>query len=426
MPGFRDAFRSRRVALFIPIGFGAGLPLLLSGQTLQAWMTAENVSLKTIGIFGLVMLPYNFKFLWAPLLDRYRLPWLGRRRGWIVLAQLLVAGAIAFMGTLDPKNTTYAVATAAVALAFLSASQDIVVDAYRADVLPDHERASGAATYVMGYRIAILVAGAFALMLSEHLPWRTIYFGIAGLMAIGVVGTVVAPEPTAAAKPPRTLLDAVIKPLADLFRRRGVLFALFFILLYKFGDAVAEPMITPFLNRSLGFSMGEIGLLRKFVGFFATITGALLGGGLVVRLGMLRSLLIFGVLQAATNVTYLFLAVVGKSYALLVASVTLDNLASGLGTSAFVAYLMSLCDKRFSAFQYALLGSVSSIMGRLVGTSSGWVATSAGWPVFFGATIAAAIPALALVPLLRGVGAPATEPAPAVAPAPEPRPARAP
>lgn len=383
----------------IPLGLASGLPNPLVGTTLTAWMASEGVSLATIGLFAFVALPYNFKFLWAPLLDRYRLPWLGQRRGWMALAQLLLILALGAMGSTSPSGTPTVLATLALGVAFLNATLDIASDAYRTDLLPPEERASGTAVFVAGYRLAMIVGGAGALILSDHLPWSQVYWILAALMLIGVGGTLVAPKPASEPVPPRSLGEAVVAPVVELFRRHGArsaLASLTIVMLYKVGDAVAGHLLIPFLM-DLGFARTEIGAVAKGLGLGATILGAFVGGGLVAKLGLRRSLLAFGVLQAVANVLYAVLAVVGRDHALLVVSIGVDNLCGGLGTVAFVAYLMSLCNKRFTAFQYALLSSASTVAGRLLGMGSGWVAETAGWPAFFGLTIAAALPALVLL-----------------------------
>jgi MFS transporter, PAT family, beta-lactamase induction signal transducer AmpG len=393
---FFDVFRSGRVVAMLPLGFAAGLPLMLTGETLATWMRNEGVDLQTIGIFSLVSLPYSLKFLWAPLLDRYRLPLLGRRRGWMVLLQLALAGAIAALGTVEPKSTPATMAQLAVLVAFLSASYDIVLDAYRTDVLADRERAAGAATYVTGYRVAMLVSGGAALMLSEWLSWRSVYWIMAAGMSVGVLATWMAPEPEKAAAPPLSLRAAIVEPFIDYFRRRGALVVLLVIALYRVGDALARTMLNPFLV-DLGFSNLEIGSINKILGLSATILGALAGGGLVVTLGLRRALLTFGALAAAGNLLYMALALVGASLGLLVVAVAVDNLAYGLAVGAFTAFLMSLCNRSFSAFQYALFSSLSSVVGRLLGAPSGALAESVGWPSFFLVTALAALPALILL-----------------------------
>ncbi len=385
----------KRIGIQLPLGFSSGLPLLLTGATLTAWLQDEHVNLVAIGAFAAVSLPYNFKFLWAPLLDRYTLPLLGRRRGWILLFQLLLAGALAAMGTIDAGASPAAIAVMAVAVAALSASQDVVIDAYRTDLLDAGQRGRGTATYVVGYRVALIVAGAGALALADQVSWRLVYFALAALMAVQVVGTFAAPEPERQHRP-ASLADAIWKPLGEFFGRRGALVVLSAVALYKFGDSMVSHMVVPFLQQT-GFSKTEIGAVQKFAGMAATIAGVGLGGIVLDRIGVLRTLIWFGLLQAVANVGYIVLALHGKSHATLIVAIILDNLCNGLGTAAFVAWLMSLCDERYSATQYALLTSASTILGRLLGAGAGWIVDDIGWAGFFAVTIVVAIPALALI-----------------------------
>jgi PAT family beta-lactamase induction signal transducer AmpG len=411
---FFDAFRSRRVWLLIVLGFAGGLPLLLSGQTLSAWMTNRGVNIKTIGLYSLVSLPYSFKFLWAPFLDRYRLPFLGRRRGWIALFQVAIALAIVAMSGLDPVSAPGSMALFAVLLATLSASHDIVGDAYRADILPSNERASGTATWILGYRVALLVTGAAAFVLADHMSWPRIYQLMAVLLLVtGLPATFLAPE-TEVARPPRTLAEAVVEPFTEFFSRRGSWIALLFVALYKFGDYLADLMIIPFLLKT-GYTNTEVGTIRKAAGFAGMSTGVMLGGGLVARLGVRRALLGFGILQAATNSGYLALSIIGKNYPLLVAAITVDNFCAGLGAAAVGAFMLALCHRSYSATQLALLAATSTVFGRVVGAWSGFVVSRWGWPVFFAITMVVAIPALFLLKAIPQSAYPADE-----QPAPEP------
>jgi PAT family beta-lactamase induction signal transducer AmpG len=288
-----------------------------------------------------------------------------------------------------------AMAAAALLVAFLSASQDIVSDAYRTDVLPAKERASGTSTFVLGYRIAMLVSGAGALALSDYLAWPTVFKIMALLMLPMIVITWRAPEPEAV-RPPRTVADAFTKPFLDFFARPGALRGIGFIMLYKLGDYVASGMIQPFLIKT-GFSGTEIAAWYKAVGFAAMTIGVLLGGGMVAKLGVRKALLLFGILASATNSGYLALSIVGKNHALLAAAIGIHNLCSGMAEAAFMAFLMSLCNKSFSATQFALLSSASTIIGRTLGAGSGYLIASAGWTVFFATTMAMAAPALVLL-----------------------------
>ncbi len=395
---FFRAFRSKRVGMLAGLGFASGLPLVMSGQTLSAWMATVGVDIKTIGLLTLVSLPYSLKFLWAPLLDRYALPILGRRRGWMALTQLALFGAIWFESSVDPQATPSAMAVAALLVAMLSASQDIVSDAYRTDVLPPEERASGTSTFVFGYRIAMLVAGMGALALSDYLPWPTVFRVVAVMMLPAVVITWRAPEPENV-RPPRTIKAAFTLPFADFFSRRRALAVLGFVMLYKFGDYIASNMSVPFLIM-LDFSRTEIAALSKAIGFGAMTLGILLGGGMVAKLGLRRALFLFGVLSAATNSGYLALAIVGKNHALLAAAIGVHNLCAGMAEAAFMAFLTSLCNKSFSATQFALLSSASTLAGRTLGASAGYVVAAGGWTTFFGAAMFMAVPALILLSLL--------------------------
>jgi MFS transporter, PAT family, beta-lactamase induction signal transducer AmpG len=411
MGAFVEAFRSKRVALCIALGFAAGLPFSMRGTTLSAWMTNAGVDLKTIGIFTWIGLFFTLKPLWAPLLDRYSVPLLGRRRGWMLLSQFGLMISIAAMGAIDPRLAPAALAGLVAVTTFLTASQDIASDAYRADMLRTNERASGSAMYTLGYRVATIVAGAGALVLSDIIPWSTVYPVMASLMIVGLIATWRGPEPEAVPAP-RTIRDAVVIPLVDLFSRPGALAAIAFIMFYKFGDYMAADIITPFLIKT-GFSNTEIAGVLKVMGMIATIVGVVLGGGLVPILGLRRALLLFGVMQAVTNAGYLALAIYGKSHALLVVAITVDWFCNGAGQAAFSAYLLSLCSKRFSATQYALFASASTVLGRLVGGVSGYIITGAGWPTYFIITMVVAVPGLLLI-LFGGLerAIPATEPTP--------------
>ncbi|KMP12421.1 muropeptide transporter [Candidatus Nitromaritima sp. SCGC AAA799-C22] len=397
LSGTLSSLANRRIGVITVLGFASGLPLALTGGTLQAWMTVEGVDLKTIGIFTLVGIPYTVKFLWAPILDRYALPWLGRRRGWILVSQVALMGLIVALGLSSPKNTPWLVALLALFLAFTSASQDIVVDAYRTDVLREKERGLGAAVYVTGYRLAMLVSGALALVLSGFLGWRMTYMLMAALMIFGALATFLGPEPEEVVQPPRSLKEAVAGPLQEFFSRPGAWVFLALIILYKIGDAFAGSLTTAFLIRGPGFSVAEVGTINKGLGLIATILGALFGGVVLARLGLYRSLMVFGILQAVSNLSFMVLAHVGKVYSMMVLAVAFENLSGGMGTAAFVAFLMALCDHRFTATQFALLSALASLGRVFVGPPSGFLAQEVGWVVFFFITFLAALPGLGLL-----------------------------
>jgi MFS transporter, PAT family, beta-lactamase induction signal transducer AmpG len=388
---------NRRIGVVLALGVASGLPLALTGGTLQAWMTVEGVDLTTIGFFTLVGLPYTIKFLWAPLMDRFVPPLLGRRRGWMLLCQLALAICIFSSSLFSPKETPWLIAGLALMIAFFSASHDIVVDAYRADVLPAHERGMGAAVFVSGYRFAMLISGAVALMLSEYLGWRVTYVLISVLMLTGMLAVWWGPEPMHDSKPPATLGEAVVGPLKDFFMRNGAVSFLILIILYKLGDAFAGSLTTAFLIRGPGFSLTEVGALNKGLGLAATILGALFGGALMVRLGLYGSLMLFGILQAVSNLSFMILAYVGKSYLMLITAVGFENLAGGMGTAAFVALLMALCHARYSAAQFALLSALAALGRVYVGPASGFLAEDFGWVIFFLFTFFIALPGLFLL-----------------------------
>jgi len=385
------------MAVMVLLGFSSGLPLPLTSGTLQAWLTVAGVDLRTIGIFSLVGLPYTIKFLWSPLMDRFVPPWLGRRRGWIIPTQLALMLGITSMVLVSPQYAPLALALLALIVAFTSASQDIVVDAYRTDLLPEVERGIGAATFIMGYRIAMLVGGALALILSDQIGWQNTYLIMAGLMIVGVFGTFLGPEPDGKITPPKNLQEAIWGPLKDFFSRPMALIILLFIVLYKLGDAYAGSMTTPFLLRGIGFSATDVGTINKGMGFVALIVGAMYGGAMMIKLGLFRSLMIFGLLQMVSNLSFMVLAWTGKNYGVMMFAVAFENLSGGMGMAAFAAFIMALCNKRYSATQFALLSSLSALGRVFISPTSGYVVESTGWAIFFFITTLTALPGLLLL-----------------------------
>ena len=488
----------RRLAVVLVLGFASGLPLALTGQAMQAWLSMEGLDVATIGFLSLVGLPYTFKFLWAPLMDRFDLPWLGRRRGWLVLTQAALGGALLLLASTSPSGATRAFALLAVAVAFISASQDVVIDAYRTDLLPARERGLGSSLNVMGYRLAMILSGGIALIWTDPTQgggwsWPQVYRFMAMLMfGAAVLSALLLPKvpmpdvrPTAArhdvigflavlaavavgylladrfAPPvahallgplldgsalPATLktrwenllalmlgigftlplaawaarkarFETLLGGLRSYFSQRGAAAFLAFIVLYKLGDAFAGSLMTPFLLKSMAFSPAEVGVVNKIIGLWLTIGGALLGGLLMLKLGLWRSLLLFGILQAASNLGFWWLAVNGKgalpgltipafdwgfvklAHATpvdggLLMVIAFENLSGGMGTAAFVAFLMSLTNQRFTATQYALLSAFASVGRVWVGPLAGVLAESIGWPAFFLTSTVAALPAL--------------------------------
>ena len=399
-----NVYTSPRVAPLLVLGFASGLPLALTSGTLQAWATVEGVPLQEIGFLTLVGTAYTIKFLWAPFVDRFAPPVLGRRRGWMLVTQLLLAVAIMAMGTLSPSSTLMALAVLAVLVAFLSATQDIAFDAYCTDVLRKDERGAGAAIRVMGYRLAMIASGGLALIMADQwIGWGNTYMVMGGLMLVCALATLWAPEPEHVARPPRTLREAVNEPLREFFMRRGAMEVLLLIVLYKLGDAFAGALSTTFLIRGAGFTPTEVGTVNKVLGLAATIIGALAGGSLMARWGLYRSLMAFGLLQAVSNLAYWLIAVSPKNLWLMATGVGIENLCGGLGTASFVGLLMALCHQRFSATQFALLSALSAV-GRtyLAGPLTPPLVEYLGWPGFFLLTVAIALPGLVLLRKLRG------------------------
>ncbi len=393
-------FTQRKMAAILFLGFSSGLPLFLTTRTLQAWMTIEEVDLATIGLFSLVTLPYSLKFLWAPVMDRYIPPILGRRRGWLLITQVALLVSIAAMSLHDPSRGLQLLAFNAILIAFFSASQDVVFDAYRVDALDEREMGAGAAIGVLGYRIALLVTGSLALVMADRMPWPTVYLLISLLMLVGIVATFRAPEPVMEAGPPRSMRDAVVEPFLDFFRRTGPLWGiliLFFVVFYQLPDRFGQNMATPFLLQ-IGFSQTEVGAIQGGIGLISTIVGVLAGGAVIAAIGINRSVWIFAALQILSNLAYYWIAMVGAVRGVLVVAIILENVAGGMVTAVFVAYLMSLCSKQFSATQFALLSSLMAAARDVIVAPAGRIAEITGWPGYFLLTLAIGLPALVLLP----------------------------
>ena len=408
-------YLDRRMALIFAMGFSSGLPLLLTLGTLGWWLREVGVELKTIGLFALVGLPYSFKFLWAPAMDHAPFPvltrLLGRRRGWALAMQLGLAVSIVGLGFSGPASTPVVTAAWAIAVAFFSASQDVVVDAWRIEILEPHEQGAGAAATQLGYRIGMLVAGAGAFALAELVSWPTVYLVMGALVGVGTAAVLLAPEPAAPPAEPgagsaplaERLRTAVVEPLRDFVGRRGWLAILLLALLYKFGDAISGQMTSPFYY-DLEFSKLEVASVTKVWSIVATMAGITAGGALVAGIGTFRALLLGGVLQAATNLLFSVLAVLGHSLPMLAVAVGADSFTGGLASAAFVAYLSGLCRARFTATQYALLTSLMAGGRTVLSAGSGWLAEQLGWAAFFALTAALAIPGLLLLLWLMRLG----------------------
>lgn len=482
--------RSWRLGAILVLGFASGLPLALTGQAMQAWLTVDGIDLATIGFFGLVGVPYTFKFLWAPLMDRFEPPWLGRRRGWLALTQLSLAALLWWMAQLSPVHTPGLFATAAVLIAFLSASQDIVVDAYRTDLLPEAERGLGASVHVFAYRLAMILSGGIALIWAgQWASWPRVYETMALIMlGCGLVSLVGLPQVSAALKPldsdPRRELigffamlvgvaagywlarqllillgfnpqddnrwiqllfilgeialalplawwaarragfETLNRSLSSYFAQQGAAAFLALIILYKLGDAFAGSLTTPFLIKGMGFSQEEVGIVNKVIGIWLTILGAFIGGLIMTRLALYRALLLFGVLQLVSNFGFYLLAELGRGAwgaitlpafdwglvsldqaaaldLLLLTVIAGENISGGMGTVAFVALLMALCNQHFTATHYAMLSAFAAVGRIYVSPLSGVLSQSIGWPAFFLFSIVVALPGVIMVWWLR-------------------------
>ncbi|MBW2199214.1 MAG: AmpG family muropeptide MFS transporter [Deltaproteobacteria bacterium] len=387
---------SGRMLVALLMGFACGLPLLLTISLLQAWMKEEGVDLTIIGMMALVGLPYTLKFLWAPFLDRFTLPFLGRRRGWLLVIQLALIFSIICLGFTDPGKSLWMVAFAAFLVTFCSASQDIVVDAYRREDLSDEELGLGSSLYVNGYRMGMLLASGGGLIMADHIPFAWVYTIMAACMLPGVLTTLLAPEPEISVETPKNLHEAVFDPLVEYFSRRGAIWILAFILFYKIGDTMASAMTMPFYLE-IGFSKTEIGAVVKLFGFWATIIGSLMGGVFMLRMGINRSLWIFGFLQALSTACFAILARIGHSVSVLAGVISFENLSSGMGTAAYVAFMASITNKKFTATQYALLTSLMGVPRVMASAPTGFFAKNFGWEGFFIACTLIAIPGMLLL-----------------------------
>ncbi|HEX7239873.1 MAG TPA: AmpG family muropeptide MFS transporter [Longimicrobiaceae bacterium] len=401
-PSLMRVFGQPKMAALLLLGFASGLPLFLTSRTLQAWMTVEKVDLTTVGLVSLLGLPYSIKFLWAPVLDRYVPPFLGRRRGWLVITQVALLLAIAGMSLQNPRTGLQLLAVNALLIAFFSATQDIAFNAYQVDVLEDRELGVGASLGVLGYRIALILTGGVALILADRMAWPMVYLVMALLMLVGVVAAVRAPEPVLRDAPPLTFASAVVGPIGEFFRRTGTgwgIVILLFAICYQLADRFAANLATPFLL-DIGFTQTEIGAVQGVLGLGATIVGVVAGGVIIAKLGINRSVWIFAFLQIGSNLAYYWVARVGADRSAMVTAIVVENFAGGLVTAVFVAFMLSLCNKKFSATQYALLSSLMSFARDFIVAPSGGIAERTGWPTYFLLTLLAGIPAVLLLPFV--------------------------
>ncbi|MFC1840277.1 AmpG family muropeptide MFS transporter [Thermodesulfobacteriota bacterium] len=378
------------------MGFSCGVPLLLTMSVLQTWMKEESIDLTLIGMVNLVQIPYTWKFIWAPLVDRYSLPLLGRRRGWLLLSQVLLMLSIVGLGFSNPGSSLILMMFTAMLVAFFSATQDIVVDAYRREDLPDDELGLGTSLYMSGYRLGTMLASGGGLIMADHMSWSAVYSIMAMCMLVGIITTLFTPEPDVEQGTPVTLKAAVIEPFAEYFKRNGAILMLAFILLYKIGDMMASAITAPFYL-DIGFTKTEIGAVVKIFGIWAIIGGAIIGGTVIVKLGINRSLWIFGFLQAISTAGFALLARIGHNVMLLAGVIAFENLSMGMGTAAFLAFMASITDKRFTATQYALLSSLMAVPRVIISAPTGYLAKIMGWEAFFISCALVAIPGMLLL-----------------------------
>jgi PAT family beta-lactamase induction signal transducer AmpG len=375
-PGLFKTIFSRRMLICLFNGLAAGMPLFFLYHLLPAWLRSENVDLKTIGLFSLVGIPYTWKFVWSPLMDRFCPPFLGRRRGWMLITQLALLAIMSLLGLFDPAKHILLIAALALAVAFFSASQDIVLDAYRRELLPDNELGLGNSMYVNGYRAAVFIPGGLGLILADHLSWPLVFGVIGAFMLIAIAKTLMIEEAYARSLPPSTLAEAVGKPFREFFGRPGgvrqALLVLAFLFFYKLGDNMATALSTPFYL-DLGFSKTIIGSMVKLVNFWAMLVGSFLGGAAIYKIGINRSLWLFGLVQMLSILGFAWLAVAGNDVVLLGAVIGFEYLGVGLGTSALVAYMARLTNKNFTATQFALLSSLVALPRSFANAGTGFL-----------------------------------------------------
>ncbi|MGD9007909.1 MAG: AmpG family muropeptide MFS transporter [Desulfobacteraceae bacterium] len=381
-PPFLKVLFSRRMFVALIMGYASGLPLELTGFVLKTWMREEGGDLALIGLYSLVGLPYTLKFLQAPILDRFTIPKWGRRRGWMLIFQLLLMLSIFNLGANNPVEAPWLVAVCAFFVTLFSASQDIVIDAYRREDLSDEELGLGSSLYIAGYRVGMLLAAGGGLILADHLPFSLVYMLLSFCLIPGLVTTLLTPEPPTPFGKPGSIKEAVVKPFVEYFTRPNALYILAFILLYKIGDTMASAMTAPFYV-DVGFTKTEVGALVKLVGFWAILGGSFTGGLLMLKLGINRSLWIFGILQAASTAGFALLSEAGANLTLLGFVIGFENLSAGMGTAAYVAFMASITNKRFTATQYALLTSLMGIPRVLASAVTGFIANFLGWTGFF-------------------------------------------
>lgn len=392
---------SKRMAAIFILGFSSGLPLALTSSTLQAWFSQLHINLMTIGALSLLGIPYTFKFLWAPLMDYVGFSHLGKRKTWIMIMQLGVVVSLLILAQLNPLTQHAWIGVVAFIVAFFSASQDVSVNAYTTDVLSVQERGFGAAFTVLGYRIGMLISGGLALIFADYIGWRATYELMAFMMACAMLMTYYAPKPVEVVVPARTLFETIYAAAADLLQRDKILLILSLIFFYKFGDALALQLITNFLLNGLGFSLTEVGVANKFVGITAMILGGLVGGAVLTRWNIYYAMLAFGIAQAVSNLMFAVLAIVGKQFLFMSTAIFIENFCSGLSSAALLAFMMSLCDHRYTASQFALLSAFASLGRVFFGPVASVMVIYMGWVQFFVWSFFLCLPGITLLLLLK-------------------------
>jgi MFS transporter, PAT family, beta-lactamase induction signal transducer AmpG len=397
--GWREAVFNRRMLICIFTGFASGMPLYVLFQLVPAWLREGGVSLTEIGLFALVGIPYTWKFVWAPFLDRWQTPFLGRRRGWMLLTQIALLFSIGALGWYQPAQDTVVIAWVAFAVAFFSASQDVVLDAYRREILPDEELGLGNSIHVQAYRISGLVPGALALILADFLPWGTVFWITAAFMALGIAMTLLVAEPETERPPPAGLSESVVAPFREYVTRKGwsaLVLVLSFMFLYKIGDNMATALATPFYL-DLGFTKTQIGAVAKNAALWPAIIGGLLGGALMIRIGISRALWLFGVVQVVSILGFAVLANAGPELWLLAVVISFEYLGVGLGTAAFTAFIARETSKMYAATQFALFTALAALPRTFANASTGWIVEQMGWVNFFLLCAVLAIPGMVLL-----------------------------
>jgi PAT family beta-lactamase induction signal transducer AmpG len=397
---WREALFNRRMLICVFTGFSSGLPLYLLINLLPAWLRSEGANLKEIGLFALIGFPYTWKFLWSPLVDRYAIPWLGRRRGWMFVTHVALIASIAGFGLFRPQTDLWSIAYLAAAVAFFSATLDIAIDAFRRELLPEVELGLGNSIHVNAYRISSLIPGSLSLILADRMPWASVFLVTALFMLPGLAMTLMVREPAATAAAPKTLRDAVVEPFREFINRAGwshALLILTFIFLYKLGDSMATALATPFYL-DMGFTKTQIGIVAKNAGLWASVFGGMLGGLWMVRIGINRGLWLFGVVQVVSILGFAWLAWLGKpDIVALGVVIAFEALGVGLGTVAYVAFIARATNPRFTATQFALFTSLSAVPRTVVNATTGWIVDQTGWFTFFLLCAVLALPGMALL-----------------------------